>query len=266
MSGPYLAGGIFSARQNVQTYLLNFLNVHILLFGGVTAYNSYWDKDKGPIGGLKHPPKMEGWMLYAAWALQILGILLGLSLGAYFTLFFAISILLFWLYSSPNVRLKEKPIASLVTISLATAFTSFYLGYFALGAQSITVTSVLAAIGATLIIASMYPLSQLYQILQDKQKRHNTFTAVFGTKGARTVYLCCYPAGLLLMTFSLTKINIMAAVIFFGISALTGFVVYLIMRKLKGIISEYAVIMRIKYVCGCTFSLFFLILMLLRLA
>ena len=54
-----------SRPDRIRTELLiGFLSVHILLFGGVTVYNSYWDKDTGPIGGLRAPPPLAPWTLH----------------------------------------------------------------------------------------------------------------------------------------------------------------------------------------------------------
>ncbi|MDZ7682184.1 MAG: hypothetical protein U5J63_10870 [Fodinibius sp.] len=52
LSGGFLLGGFLSVDMNISSFFIKFLNVHLLLFGGATAYNSYWDKDTGPIGGL----------------------------------------------------------------------------------------------------------------------------------------------------------------------------------------------------------------------
>ena len=45
--GWLLAGGGLS-----WTFALAFLAFHVFLYGGVTAFNSYYDRDEGPVGGL----------------------------------------------------------------------------------------------------------------------------------------------------------------------------------------------------------------------
>src|ERR687893_675251 len=79
LSGAFLAGSVFAGGPGT-SFPVQFLSVHVLLFGGVTVYNSYWDRDEGPIGGLKRPPPLAPWTLPASWLLQCLG--LGLSLLA----------------------------------------------------------------------------------------------------------------------------------------------------------------------------------------
>src|SRR5262245_27786311 len=77
----YLLGGLFQPHLNVERFAIQFANVHLLLNGGVTAYNSYWDKDEGPIGGLAHPPPMKPWMHTAALLLQLIGAAIAYPLG-----------------------------------------------------------------------------------------------------------------------------------------------------------------------------------------
>src|SRR3989339_1428902 len=76
ISGAYLFGAVLSPQLNFFGFLLQFFNVHILLFGGATAYNSYWDKDKGPIGGMKQPPLMRRWMHHTSLVLQFIGLII----------------------------------------------------------------------------------------------------------------------------------------------------------------------------------------------
>ncbi len=84
----------------MQSFLFQFINVHLLLFGGATAYNSFWDKDEGPIGGLQNPPKMQPWMWSASLILQGVGLLIAIPQGLLYSGIYLGSILFFWLYST----------------------------------------------------------------------------------------------------------------------------------------------------------------------
>jgi hypothetical protein len=75
LSGGYLLGGLIADEPLWKQYWLQFLNVHVLLFGGATAFNSYWDRDEGPVGGLRNPPAMERWMRDLSLAMQAAGLL-----------------------------------------------------------------------------------------------------------------------------------------------------------------------------------------------
>lgn len=162
LSGPYLLGVLLSDQFSL-LQLTQFFTVHILLFGGVTAYNSYFDKDEGPIGGLKNPPKMSPWMLVASWLLQIVGLFFALWSGVSFVLIYLLGVLIFWMYSSPHVRLKGKPIGSLIAIGAGTVICAYLLGYYSNGTAGLpSLTVLIAALGSMCLVVSMYPLSQVY--------------------------------------------------------------------------------------------------------
>lgn len=46
VSGAYLLGGLYQSELDVTSFVLQFVNVHLLLLGGATVYNSYWDRDE----------------------------------------------------------------------------------------------------------------------------------------------------------------------------------------------------------------------------
>ena len=60
---------------------------HFLVFPASNAYNSYHDKDEGPIGALKAPPKPTDQLLKVANAMDSVAILLSLLINTAFTLF-----------------------------------------------------------------------------------------------------------------------------------------------------------------------------------
>jgi len=103
LSGSYLFGALLSPQVDIIGVFIQFFSVHILLFGGVTAYNSYIDKDKEPIGGLKNPPEMSKWMLYMSWIFQITGLVIAFYSGVLFFTAYIVSMIFFWFYSSSNI-------------------------------------------------------------------------------------------------------------------------------------------------------------------
>src|SRR5438552_16250684 len=52
--GFLLGGGRVDARA-----MLAFVVVHLFLYGGATAFNSAYDRDVGPVGGLERPPAVS---------------------------------------------------------------------------------------------------------------------------------------------------------------------------------------------------------------
>src|SRR5699024_1096729 len=104
LSGAFLLGALLSDQFHGWWFTIQFLNVHVLLFGGATAYDSFLDRDEGPVGGLKNPAEMAHWMWFASLFIQVAGLMLAIPMGAFFAGFYMLSILLFWLYSSPWTR------------------------------------------------------------------------------------------------------------------------------------------------------------------
>lgn len=57
---------------------LDIFILHVLIYPASNAYNSYFDKDEGSIGGLKNPPKVDKKLWQVANVFDVLGILLSL--------------------------------------------------------------------------------------------------------------------------------------------------------------------------------------------
>lgn len=261
LSGPFLLGGLLSPMTEPFEFILQFISVYICLFGGVTAYNSYWDKDEGPIGGLAHPPKMREWMLSTAWIIQLAGLLLALRAGVYFSAFYTIGLVFSVLYSHPRFRWKGKPALSFVAIGLGVASVPGILGYIAFGGSDIDLYMVLGTSGSTFLILSLYPFSQLYQIRADLKRGDRTFAAVYGTQGVIRSFMCFYFPGIVLISGALSKIDyrVSVAALFVGVSI--GVYIMQVLSRSRSEESEYKKIMRTKYLGGMIFSLFMLALL-----
>ncbi|MEZ4680201.1 MAG: UbiA family prenyltransferase [Caldilineaceae bacterium] len=52
----FLWGYLLAGGQPDGSFGLAFVAFHLFLYGGMTAFNSYYDRDEGPIGGLEEPP------------------------------------------------------------------------------------------------------------------------------------------------------------------------------------------------------------------
>ena len=125
LSAPFLISAVFAETLNWKEFWVQFFLIHTLLFGGATAFNSYWDKDEGPIGGLKSPPKLAEWTRSASIILMISGLLINYDKSLIFNGLYVFSLALFWVYSSPIGRWKGHPWLSLLTIGLSTGANSF---------------------------------------------------------------------------------------------------------------------------------------------
>ena len=264
LSGGYLLAALFLPEVNWTEYWIQFLNVQVLLFGGATAYNSYWDKDEGPIGGLKSPPKMTDWMWTVSLVIQFVGIIPALFVGFKFFVIYISSMLLFWLYSTPLARWKGKPILSLFAIGISTGTNSFLLGYLAGGAESLSLNEGFIAFGVACILLSLYPVSQVFQMEEDRERGDQTFAMKFGLKGVRLFYVIMYLLGLQIITYHLLQVDITLGIIFglMGFFAFSGIV--FILFRLKGVEEEYGLVMKIKLLASLSFVAFILSTLLIK--
>ncbi|MBP7708249.1 UbiA prenyltransferase family protein [Candidatus Pacearchaeota archaeon] len=261
LSGPYLLGGVLSQKENVATFLIQFFNVHLLLYGGSTVYNSYYDKDEGPIGGLKSPPKMKNWMLYASIILMIFGISIAFLSSTILGYLSFLGILLGIAYSHPNIRTKSKPLLSTITIGLSMLIGVF-LGFFAFGGKP-EIYLYLGGIGSTLIILSLYPVSQIYQIKDDKKRGDITFAIKYGVKNIRKFFAYSFYLGLIFVVYSLMSKNILFAIALLLLGIFGGAYTFYLLKHLTGVKKEYGKVMQIKFILSICFNLFLLLMLIL---
>lgn len=266
LSGGYLLAGLFLESINIGAYLIQFINVHLLLFGGATAYNSYMDKDEGPVGGLKNPPPMNEWMHPASLAIQFIGLVIASNQGDLFFGLYLLSMLMFWLYSSPRARWKGKPVLSIIAIAISTGTNSFLMGYLA-GSQA-TIPGypvVVAAVGVALMLVSLYPISQWFQLEVDTDRGDLTFALKYGKKGIIIFFAICFLTGTLITGVALIQmVSGILGVIFLLMGAFIGFKIINILQNLEGSHGEYDKVMNIKYFTSFSFVAFILIAVIIK--
>ncbi|MEX0722585.1 MAG: UbiA family prenyltransferase [Gracilimonas sp.] len=256
LSGGYLLAALFVEEVKWNQFWLQFLNVHLLLFGGATAYNSWWDKDEGPIGGLKSPPHMNRWMWPVSMLMQYAGLIWAISIGWNYAIIYAISMLFFWLYSTPLARWKGKPLLSLVAIGVSTGTNSFLLGFLSAGGHPITFLEDIIALGVALILLSLYPVSQVFQTEEDSKRGDQTFAVKFGLKGVKWLFTVFFISGSAILSWGLVSVSGILGYLFGGVSLLAYLGLLFFVWKLKGKSTEYPMVMRIKFVASLSFVLF----------
>src|SRR5207302_192440 len=111
--GWLLAGGGLSAPV-----VIGFAAFHAFLYPGATAFNSYYDRDVGPVGGLAHPPPVPRGLLPFSLAIKCVGAILSATVGQPFLLLYLVFVVLSIAYSHPRIRLKARPIGSLIVVGL----------------------------------------------------------------------------------------------------------------------------------------------------
>lgn len=255
LSGGYLLGGLFVPRPELEPFVTQFFNVHILLNGGVTAYNSYWDDDDGPIGGIEHPPKMKRWMHPASVLVQAVGLVFAWQEGATFVGLWLLTMLLSVVYSGP-ARWKGHPVGSLLCVGIGTGTNTFLLGYLAAGGPGLSRPVLAAAAGAAALLLSLYPVSQIYQLDEDRARGDRTFAAVYGTEGVHRFYVMAYGFGLGLLSATLFAVHSTLALAIAVVGTAAGALTWRVLSRLSPDRVGYRRVMRLKYGASLSFVIF----------
>jgi 4-hydroxybenzoate polyprenyltransferase len=200
--GVLLAGGsLFDIR-----FCFAYLALHVFLYGGTTAFNSYYDRDEGPVGGMLEPPPVDNGLLWFSLLFQALALPLVLLTGWHFTLAWLLLFLIATAYSHPLIRLKAHPLAALLAVGLGQGAVGFAGGWL-LARPSFT--SLLSAeaiwgmITTALIVLGLYIVTQSYQRQEDEQRGDRTLPVLLGSARALKVALVLLALGGLIMLLGL---------------------------------------------------------------
>lgn len=223
--GFALGGGEFSPRAG-----WGFLAFHVFLYGGITAYNSYYDRDEGPVGGLLTPPTVTEPLLGFSLAVQLIGLALALTVGWQLTALYATVMVLSVAYSHPRFRWKSRPLLSLLVVALGQGAVGFRAGWLCAATPPLPLlTSYQGMLGmgaAVLLTTGFYPLSQLYQVDEDLKRGDFTFAAVYGpTASFRFSLACLIAGGLCIALVVFARFGLRDALLVFGAQLLLWWVV-----------------------------------------
>ncbi|HEV2078872.1 MAG TPA: UbiA family prenyltransferase [Allosphingosinicella sp.] len=191
--GFFLGGGRAGA-----TPILAFASLHFFLYPGITAFNSAYDRDAGPVSGLREPPPVPPGLLAFSILLQLAGAAIALAAGPRFLVIYAAIAVLAALYSHPAVRLKARPFASAATVAIGQGALGFAAGWFAASpAEELwTERGALGAAGAALTTLGLYPATQVFQTGEDSRRGDRTLAVVLGpARALRLGGLCLLAAG-----------------------------------------------------------------------
>ena len=267
---PVFLFALSQAEQvNWQHTVIAFLILHLLIYPSSNGYNSYQDKDEGSIGGLKHPPQVSENLFYATLLLDIIGVLLALLAGPWFSLFVLVYVLISRAYSYRALRLKKYAVTGFLTVfifqgaftylMIASALSGFDPQHFFNTDNMICMTV------ASLFIGSVYPLTQIYQHKADKKDGVTTISYRLGYIGTFFFSAIMFlTATFLLFTYFRMR-NQEAAFVLFNIAMLpvviTLAVWFLKVRK-DSSHADFENTMRMNLMASSCMNVYFLILIL----
>ena len=176
--GFLLGGGQLNSRA-----VAAFVIVHFFLYAGATAYNSAYDRDVGPVGGLERPPPVDDRLLPFSIGVLLVGWGLSGLLGGGLWLVYGGILLFAVAYSHPRLRWKGSPWPSLVTIFVGQGVLGYLAGWVAAEGSLdglVRLDGVLGALAASLIVTGFYPLTQVFQIDEDRARGDRTLAVAWG--------------------------------------------------------------------------------------
>jgi 4-hydroxybenzoate polyprenyltransferase len=192
---PLYLWGVWLAGGNAQdpAVLFGWSALHFFLYPGTTAFNSYYDRDEGPIGGLEHPPAVDRGLLTWSLVVQAAGLPLAWSLGPAFLGVYLALFVVATAYSHPAVRLKARPVAALAAVGLGQGGLGVLAGWWAAAPPADLVTAfadlaradLLAGAGAAAaMLCGLYVVSQSYQTVADRARGDSTLPVLLGARRA----------------------------------------------------------------------------------
>ncbi|HEY0867178.1 MAG TPA: UbiA family prenyltransferase [Fimbriimonas sp.] len=202
----FLWGASLATVESWPRLALAFVAFHFFLYTGVTAYNSAFDRDEGPVGGMMRPPEVPDRLLEFSIGLQAVGAVLSSIAGLLplYLVFTGLGIA----YSYPRIRLKRDPVASALVVFLGQGVLGTLAGWVAASGEygPIGPRLLLGVAGASLTTLGLYPLTQIYQIEEDARRGDRTLAVMLGKQGAiRFGALCLAASGILSTTLMLLE-------------------------------------------------------------
>lgn len=197
--GAYWAPGGWTAETT-----LGFLLVHLALYPGANAFNTAYDRDEGPIGGLAEPPPVPAGLARWSTILQGTGAALAPLVGPGFAVTYLALWAIFTAYSHPRTRWKRSPAVSTIAIVVGQGGLGYGLGWAAAGGGwPPGPDGILAGVAAVTAVAAMWPWSQLYQVEADRARSETTLADWLGVRGT----LAWTAHGLALAAWSLAALG-----------------------------------------------------------
>ena len=179
----------------------------VLLNGGTLALNTAFDRDEGDIGYLRSPPPVPRYLLPFSVALLAGGQLLALSLPAAFQIDYGICFAMSVLYSVPPFRFKAVAGVDWVINMWGFGTLTPFATWAATG-RPLDLGHALILLAFCPLFAGLYPLTQLYQVDEDRRRGDRTLALLLGTRTSLAVAIACVLAAFALLAWAATRLEV----------------------------------------------------------
>ena len=191
--------------------VLIFFILHLFIYPASNGYNSYQDQDETSIGGLKNPPKATKDLFYLTLLFDAIGLALSLFVGVTFFIGTLIYMAVSRAYSYKGIRLKKYPILGFLSVIIfqgAVSFLNIYCGISGAAPSQIIYSTILyPIIASSFLIGGVYPLTQIYQHVQDAKSGDKTISMLLGYRGTFIFSIVCFAGANIILLRYFTLIN-----------------------------------------------------------
>ncbi|MFT3911543.1 MAG: UbiA family prenyltransferase [Ferruginibacter sp.] len=163
--------------------ILIFVILHLLVYPASNGYNSYMDRDTASIGGIKNPKQPTKQLFYASVFLDISALIASAFISIYFLTGVLAFIAASRAYSYRGIRLKKYPVLGYLTVIIFQGGLVFFLVMHGSSAAKTLDVPLVGMVAASLLVGGFYPLTQIYQHMQDKEDGVITISYKLGYRG-----------------------------------------------------------------------------------
>lgn len=176
----------------------------VCLNGGTLAINSAFDRDEADIAYLRQPPAPPRHLFAFGMALMVAGLAAAIALlPRSYTLAYAACLVLSIAYSVPPIRLKAVAGADWATNMVGFGALTPLAGWFATGLP-LRLPEATTLLAFAPLFGALYPLTQLYQLEDDRARGDRTLAIRLGT--GRSLTLALGAAGIAFGAFGIAGV------------------------------------------------------------
>jgi 4-hydroxybenzoate polyprenyltransferase len=179
--GALLAIGPALTPDSLRRWVLAAIAWGIFGNGGTLAINSVFDRDDGDIGYLDNPPPVPRHLLPFSLAFLAAGWVLAWTLGPLFLAAYTACLVMSVLYSVPPIRAKARAGFDVLINSAGFGALTVFAGWAAIQ-QPVEPPIPFVAAGFLFLFAGFYPLTQLYQMDEDRARGDSTLALALGKR------------------------------------------------------------------------------------
>ena len=190
---------------NLINSVIVFIILHLFVYPASNGFNSYMDRDTGPIGGIEKPLAATRQLLLVATIMDLSAIAFSMLISWFFTIGLGLYILASRAYSARSIRIKKYPIAGYLLVMVCQGCLTWMLVYHGCSAEKLLSFPLLPVIAAGLLIGGFYPLTQVYQHEQDRQDGVTTISMLLGYRGTFAFTAIVYSAAMAILFIDFQK-------------------------------------------------------------